>query len=330
MRSPFVIGGSVAGSILSPFKSRENGSARSSGFESRRVLWPARLGAAGTGRGTSTCGTFLFRDVGFDSGRGCGFDSGRERRGVGSWSVDSWSLIHFLSVSTANRTSLPMRTQGISPDEVIAKRVRSEMANRLAASFTVRRNGSSAGWSTSAFRVIGCQKSGEGAYNFSMKLFFNNDYVNAEHRFDTTRKSGWIADSLAVPGLRITSPPAATREQLVEVHAAEYVDAVITGEPAALARSQGFTWGPRLFSAVAASTGGVIAAARDAEVSLQWRRSSARPGAVTLPASPADCQLLRNHPLGLAQLGLAGTPQASPSGTGPTGRASRTEVRQPS
>jgi len=100
-----------------------------------------------------------------------------------------------------------------------------------------------------------------------MKLFFNNDYVAAEHLFDTTRKAGWIADSLAIPGLRITSPTPTTREQLLEVHSAEYVDAVISGEPAALARSQGFTWGPRLFPAVAASTGGVIAAAREGEIS---------------------------------------------------------------
>ena len=100
-----------------------------------------------------------------------------------------------------------------------------------------------------------------------MKLFFDNDYVAAEHLFDTTRKAGWIADSLAIPGLRLTSPPAVTREQLLDVHSAEYVDAVITGEPASLARSQGFTWGPRLFPAVAASTGGVIAAAREAGIS---------------------------------------------------------------
>ena len=100
-----------------------------------------------------------------------------------------------------------------------------------------------------------------------MKLFFNNDYVAAEHLFDTTRKAGWIADSLAIPGLRVTSPTPTTRDQLLDVHSAEYVDAVISGEPAALARSQGFTWGPRLFPAVAASTGGVIAAARVGEIS---------------------------------------------------------------
>ena len=100
-----------------------------------------------------------------------------------------------------------------------------------------------------------------------MKLFFDHHYVAAEHLFDTTRKAGWIADSLAIPGLRLTSPPAATREQFLDVHSAEYVDAVITGEPASLARSQGFTWGPRLFPAVAASTGGVIAAAREAGIS---------------------------------------------------------------
>ena len=100
-----------------------------------------------------------------------------------------------------------------------------------------------------------------------MKLFFDNDYVAAEHLFDTTRKAGWIADSLAIPGLRLTSPPAVTREQLLDVHSAEYVDAVISGEPESLARSQGFSWGPRLFPAVTASTGGVIAAAREAGIS---------------------------------------------------------------
>ena len=100
-----------------------------------------------------------------------------------------------------------------------------------------------------------------------MKLFFDHHYVAAEHLFDTTRKAGWIADSLAIPGLRLASPPTVTREQLLDVHSAEYVDAVITGEPASLARSQGFTWGPRLFSAVAASTGGVIAAAREGGIS---------------------------------------------------------------
>ena len=100
-----------------------------------------------------------------------------------------------------------------------------------------------------------------------MKLFFDHHYVAAEHLFDTTRKAGWIVDSLTIPGLRLTSPQAVTREQLLDVHSAEYVDSVITGEPASLARSQGFTWGPRLFSAVAASTGGVIAAAREAGIS---------------------------------------------------------------
>ena len=74
-----------------------------------------------------------------------------------------------------------------------------------------------------------------------LSLLAYNDYIAAEHSFDTTRKAGWIADSLAIPGLRLTSPPAATREQLLDVRSAEYVDAVISGEPASLARSHGFT-----------------------------------------------------------------------------------------
>ena len=74
-----------------------------------------------------------------------------------------------------------------------------------------------------------------------LSLLTYNDHIAAEHSFDTTRKAGWIADSLAIPGLRLTSPPAATREQILDVRSAEYVDAVISGEPASLARSHGFT-----------------------------------------------------------------------------------------
>jgi acetoin utilization deacetylase AcuC-like enzyme len=45
------------------------------------------------------------------------------------------------------------------------------------------------------------------------------------------------------------------------VHSADYVQAVRTGTPRALAQSQGFTWDPALWTAACSSTGGVIAAA---------------------------------------------------------------------
>ncbi|MEN9666056.1 MAG: Rhodococcus phage [Planctomycetota bacterium] len=103
-----------------------------------------------------------------------------------------------------------------------------------------------------------------------MNVFFSLEYVVAEHDFETTRKAGWVAESLVrrpLPGLRIVAPPAIPRESLLAVHSADYVDAVANGQPARLASSQGFVWGPRLYSAVAASTGGVVAAAREAGIS---------------------------------------------------------------
>ena len=103
-----------------------------------------------------------------------------------------------------------------------------------------------------------------------MKLFYGPEYVVAEHGFDTTRKAGWIAESLArrpLAGLQIVSPPPLSREALLEVHSAEYVDAIVSGEPAALARSQGFVWGPKLYSSVSASNGGLVAAGRENDVS---------------------------------------------------------------
>ena len=59
-------------------------------------------------------------------------------------------------------------------------------------------------------------------------------------------------------------PPALSREQLLQVHEPEYVDAVRTGTPRALAQAQGFDWDAGLWPMVLASNGGVLAAARDA------------------------------------------------------------------
>ncbi|HVA88455.1 MAG TPA: hypothetical protein VNL71_01300 [Chloroflexota bacterium] len=100
-----------------------------------------------------------------------------------------------------------------------------------------------------------------------MKLFYDPSYTRAGHSFDTTRKSGWIAESLAIapiPGIEIQAPTPATEEQVRWAHGGEYVKAVRTGEPRSLAESQDFTWDPGLWPMVLASTGGVIAAAQAA------------------------------------------------------------------
>ena len=98
-------------------------------------------------------------------------------------------------------------------------------------------------------------------------LYYSPDYCAASHAFDTTRKASWIADSLRarpVAGVRLVEPIPVSVETLCETHSSEYVDAVRYGDPGSLACSQGFAWCERLFDSVAASTGGIVAAAIDA------------------------------------------------------------------
>lgn len=100
-----------------------------------------------------------------------------------------------------------------------------------------------------------------------MKLFFSPDYVAAAESFDTTRKSGWIAESLErdpISGVKLVAPESLTFEQLAVVHEPGYVKAVRTGQPRELAESQNFTWDPGMWRAVTAANGGVVAAARAA------------------------------------------------------------------
>jgi acetoin utilization deacetylase AcuC-like enzyme len=97
-----------------------------------------------------------------------------------------------------------------------------------------------------------------------MPLFYSPDYVLAAHSFDTTRKAGWVANSLRdrpIAGVRLREPEPLTADQLASVHHPEYVEAVRTGKPSHLASSQGFSWDPGLWPMVAASNGGAVAAA---------------------------------------------------------------------
>lgn len=103
-----------------------------------------------------------------------------------------------------------------------------------------------------------------------MKLYYSPAYVAASHAFETTRKSRWIAESLdrdPIPGIEVVAPTAITEcETLIrELHDPHYVDAVRTGEPRALATSQGFRWDPAFYDMVVASTTGVLEAARTAK-----------------------------------------------------------------
>jgi acetoin utilization deacetylase AcuC-like enzyme len=94
-----------------------------------------------------------------------------------------------------------------------------------------------------------------------MKVFFNDDYTAAEHAFDTTRKSALVAGFIEDFGdVEIVSPKAATQRELSLVHDPKYVRGVRTGR-GSQASSAGFGWDPGLWTAVSASTGGVIDAA---------------------------------------------------------------------
>ncbi|GIW07333.1 MAG: hypothetical protein KatS3mg060_2138 [Dehalococcoidia bacterium] len=88
-----------------------------------------------------------------------------------------------------------------------------------------------------------------------VRLFFRPEYVGAASSVETTRKAGWIADSLAadpIPGLALEEPPALGEEDVLTIHAPAYVRAVRTGAPRALAESQGFRWDPGLWRMVMA------------------------------------------------------------------------------
>lgn len=97
-----------------------------------------------------------------------------------------------------------------------------------------------------------------------LPIYYSSDYTLAGHAFDTTRKSAWVADSLRrqpIENVRIVEPEPLTAEQVAQVHDPAYVEAVRTGQPRALAESQGFEWDPGLWQMVLASNGGAVAAA---------------------------------------------------------------------
>lgn len=79
------------------------------------------------------------------------------------------------------------------------------------------------------------------------------------------RKFQMVADGLgAFPNVRVDAPTPVTDADLLRVHTAEYVTAVRTGEPRALAQSQKFPWSPALYPSVLLTNGGLVAAARQA------------------------------------------------------------------
>jgi acetoin utilization deacetylase AcuC-like enzyme len=100
----------------------------------------------------------------------------------------------------------------------------------------------------------------------TLRVHYSPDYVVAAHAFDTTRKAAWVADAVRdLPGVTLVAPAsdwdaAAVEAAIRRVHDGAYVDALATGEPRHLAESQGFRWDEGLWTAVRASTAGVLSA----------------------------------------------------------------------
>lgn len=79
------------------------------------------------------------------------------------------------------------------------------------------------------------------------------------------RKFALVAERLrANPRARFHEPAPITEADLARVHAPDYIRAIATGEPRALAESQKFPWSPALYPAVRLTNGGLLAAARAA------------------------------------------------------------------
>jgi acetoin utilization deacetylase AcuC-like enzyme len=78
-------------------------------------------------------------------------------------------------------------------------------------------------------------------------------------------KFALVADGLrADPRVRLDAPAPLGADDLLRVHTPEYVEAVRSGEPRALAESQKFPWSPQLYPSVLLTGGGCLAAARRA------------------------------------------------------------------
>lgn len=79
------------------------------------------------------------------------------------------------------------------------------------------------------------------------------------------RKFALVAEGLkSFQGVQLAEPAPATDEELRRVHTTDYINAVRTGIPRALAESQKFPWSPELFPSVCLTNGACIAAARQA------------------------------------------------------------------
>jgi len=104
--------------------------------------------------------------------------------------------------------------------------------------------------------------------NTQYNVYWNDEYTVSQYAFDTTRKSGHVAEAIRAGGADVTlvDPDGFTRratELIRSVHDTDYVEAVMTGSPTDLANSQGFDWDPGIPTMAAAHSAGLVAAVTD-------------------------------------------------------------------
>lgn len=95
-------------------------------------------------------------------------------------------------------------------------------------------------------------------------VYWNQNYTASKYAFDTTRKSGAIAEALksGAADVNLVDPGAFAEraaELIRKVHDPGYVDAVMGGVPERLATSQGFDWDPGIPIMAVAHSAGLVA-----------------------------------------------------------------------
>ncbi len=79
------------------------------------------------------------------------------------------------------------------------------------------------------------------------------------------QKFALVAEAVrAMPDVKLAEPAPLSETDLLRVHTTEYIAAIRTGEPRALAESQKFPWSPQIFPSACLTGGGCLAAARQA------------------------------------------------------------------
>jgi acetoin utilization deacetylase AcuC-like enzyme len=101
-----------------------------------------------------------------------------------------------------------------------------------------------------------------------LNVYWNQNYTASEFAFDTTRKSGHIAEAILAGGADVAlidPEPFTVRatELIRSVHDREYVAAVTNGSPDDLATSQGFEWDPDIVTMAVAHSAGLVAGVTD-------------------------------------------------------------------